>query len=159
MREYARMATATLVHAGAHRLRYLITAEGTGGEQVSISTIGSATPDTLTDSVGSGTIKKLSKVVADGYGTFAAGAQTQAKAQALWDSNLAGADPSAGSANGSKLPTAKLHLTRRAAGGTGRWGANCAVTANNPVIQVSVSAQAAGETAYLDIEVPNTIGA
>lgn len=150
------MATATLVHQGAHRLRYLITSTGTNNETVNISTIGTATPDTLTDSVGGGVIKALSKVVADGYGTFAAGVQTSAKADALWNSNLSAADPSTGSPNGSKLPTAKLFITRRA--GVGRWSVSAQASANVPIIAISVQGQAAGEIAYLDIEAPNTIG-
>ncbi len=155
MREYARMATATLVHAGAHRLRYLIAAEGTGLETVDITTTGAATPDTDTDSIGSGVIKKLSKVITDGYGGFAAGAQTQAKAQALWWSQLAGAnDPSAGSPNGSKLPTAKMFLTPRS--GDGVYVQVVNVSAGNPIISISVTG---GGTAYLDIEAQNTIGA
>lgn len=150
------MATATLVFQGEHRLRYLIAAAGTGAETVNITTIGSATPDTLTDAIGSGVINQLSKVVANGYGTFAAGAQTQAKARALWLSDLSGADPSSGSANGSKLPTAKCKLTPRSAVGVPVWLVDANVSGGNPIIAVSVSG---GGTAYLDVFAPNTIGA
>lgn len=147
------MATATLVKAGAHHLRYLIQAEGTGLENVDITTIGGATPDTLTDSVGAGVINKLSKVVADGYGAFPAGAQTTSKAAALWLSDLSGADPSSGSPNGAKLPTAKLYITPR--DGVGRWIASGVAVANDPIVRATVDG---GGSAYLDIIAPNTIG-
>lgn len=149
------MATATLVFQGANRLRYLIAAAGTGAETVSIATIGGATPDTLTDSFGAGVIKALSKAVANGYGTFAAGAQTQAKARALWLSDLSGADPGAGSPNGSKLPTAKCTVTPNATG-IGVMEVDANVSGGNPVINVSVTLGMGG---YLDIIAPNTIGA
>lgn len=149
------MAIATLVFQGAQRLRYLIAAEGTGSETVNIATIGGATPDTFTDSIGSGVIKKLSKVVADGYGTFAAGAQTQAKARALWLSDLSGADPATASPNGSKLPTAKCSVTANVTG-SGLIEVDANVSGGNPVIAVTVTGGMGG---YLDVIVPNTIGA
>lgn len=149
----AGMATTTLVLAGANRLRYLIVAAGTGSETATISTIGSATPDTLTDSL-AGAIKALSKVVANGYGQFAAGAQTAAKAEALWESDLSVSDPSSGSSAGSKLPTAKLRITRRS--GSGEWTVTSNVDTGNPIITTSIDG---GGSAYLDIFVPNQIGA
>ena len=145
------MATATLVENGAHRLRYLIAGEGTTVETVVITTIGSPTPDTLTDSIGPGVIKKLSKVVADGYLQFAAGAQTQAKARALWLSDWSGADP--GNEN---TPVALCRTTMRTAGaGVEVATVDADVAAGNPRIEVSIGG---GGTAYLDIESPGTIG-
>lgn len=151
------MATATLVHQGKHRLRYLIEAETTGDETAVISTIGGATPDTLTDAIGSGTINKLSKVVADGYGGFAAGVQTAAKAAALWTSDFTSADPASGSPNGSKLPTAQLEITKRS--GSGLIGAYADIDGGgNPRINVAIANQSVLVVAYLDIFVPGTIG-
>jgi hypothetical protein len=145
------MATITLVEAGAHRLRYLVVNEGTTVETAFITTIGAATPDTNTDSIGSGTIKKLSKVVTNGYGQFASGAQTQAKARALWLSDWSGADP--GNENTS---TAICRITPRAVGaGVDAATVDADVAAGNPRIEVTISG---GGTAYLDIETPGTIG-
>ena len=145
------MASITLVENGAHRLRYLIEAEGTGAETVVITTIGDplSLADTLTDSVGPGTIKQISKVVAQGYGQFALGAQTQAKAQALWLSQWNGADP-----GNSNTPTASCRTTPRSGGG-GTMGVSVNVNAGNPEITVSISG---GGDGYLDIETPGTIG-
>jgi hypothetical protein len=146
------MALAALASAGAHRLRYLITAEGTTLESVSITTVGTTTPDTLTDCGSTdGTIKKISKVVADGYGLFAAGVQTQAKARTLWCSDAAGAQ--AAIAGNPLVPLAQAKITPRT--GAGSWIVDANVSANNPVITVSVTG---GGTAYLDLEVPGTIG-
>jgi hypothetical protein len=148
------MATAVVVFAGYHRVRYLIASEGIGAESISIPTIGGATPDTLTDSRGSGVIKELSKVVADGYGLFAAGAQTQAKARALWLSDTSGANPG----SQATTPLARSVITPRT--GAGRFLIDANVSAGNPVISISIQGDGAGvSTAYLDIESPRTIGA
>lgn len=150
------MATATIVSQGANRLRYLLAAAGTGSETLNITTIGGATPDTLTDSIASGVIKKLSKCFANGYGAFAAGVQTSAKAKALWDSDLSGADPSSGSPNGAKLPTAKLHVTGRTGEGICTVVPDVDGGTGAPLLAVTIQG---GGTFYLDIEAPNTIGA
>lgn len=154
------MATATLVKAGAHRLRYLIAAEGTTSETVTIGTVGGATPDTLTDSIGSGTIKQISKARADGYGQYAAGAMTQEKARALWLSDWAtalaaeGLDP--GSVGTGFPPTAISRMTMRTAGaGVENGTVDANVSAGNPIIEATIQG---GGQAYLDIEVPGTIG-
>lgn len=146
------MATATLVEAGAHRLRYLIASEGTFAETVNVTTTGAATPDTNTDSIGSGVIKKLSKVITDGYQQFASGAQTQAKARALWLSDFSGADPGVEDTT----PTAICRTTlRTAAGGVENMTVDADVAAGNPRIEVTIQG---GGTGYLDIEAPGTIG-
>lgn len=148
------MATTTLVEAGANRLRYLIVGETTFSETATITTIGGATPDTLTDSA-AGTIKNLSKVVANGFGQFAAGVQTQAKSRALWLSDWGGADPGSEATQ----PTAICRLTARS-GASAVFADVGSVDANidgggNPTIVVTVVNAAA---LYLDVEVPGTIG-
>jgi hypothetical protein len=153
------MATATLVEAGAHRLRYLIAGEGTTAETVVITTIGGATPDTLTDSIGPGVIKKISKVVADGYqALFASGAQTTAKARALWLGDAGGYPFGLGQdiSNFQKIPIALCRVTSRAGGaGVENITVDADVAAGNPRIEVTIQG---GGTAYLDIESPGTIG-
>lgn len=146
------MATAALASAGNNRLRYLITAAGTTLETVSITSTGAATPDVLTDSPNAGPINALAKVISAGYGSFASGAQTQAKARALWLSDLSGANPSI--AGNVDLPLSMGKITPRTGGGV--WSLDANVSGGNPIISVSVTG---GGTAYLDLEVPGTIGA
>jgi hypothetical protein len=153
------MAIATLVATGAHRLRYLIAAEGTGAETVNITTVGTATPDTLTDSQ-QGTIKALSKVVANGYAQLAAGVQTQAKARALWLGDISGASPSGANPDGDDTqilpPVARCLITPRSGNLTSVFGVDANIDGGgNPVIVCGVSG---GGDFYLDVEVPNTIG-
>ena len=157
------MATATLVEAGAQRLRYLVASEGSFAETVNITTTGAATPDTRTDSIGSGVIKQLSKTVDDGYkGLFTAGAQTQANARALWLSDLSGyiAALPLGSTitiqNFAMAPTAICRMTNRVAGaGVENATVDADVSAGNPRIEATLQG---GGSAYLDIEVVGTIG-
>ena len=153
------MATATLVEAGAHRLRYLVAAEGTTAETVNITTTGAVSPDTRTDSVGPGVIKKLSKIPDDGYGSLAAaGAQTQAKARAFWLSDLGGFPFAVGQdiSNFQNLPTAISRMTMRTTGaGVEAATVDANVSAGNPIIEATIQG---GGTAYLDIEAPGTIG-
>lgn len=158
------MATATLVQAGQNRLRYLITAAGVGSETVNIPSTGGATPDLQTDALDGGILKQLSKVVDDGYGDlFPAGAQTVADARALWLSDLVGymAALPVGSdvemTNFLTKPTAICRGTLRTAGaGTDNITIDVGVDGNGyPQIEVTI---VGGGTAYVDVEVPGTIG-
>lgn len=147
------MATATLVEAGANRLRYLVVPTSTFTEVVTITSTGAASPDLITDSL-AGPIKNMSKVVADGYGQFAAGVQTQAKSRALWLSDWGGADP--GNEN---TITAIARVTARSginavAGDPGAVDAGID-GGGNPTVLVSVNG---GATVYLDIEVVGQVG-
>lgn len=146
------MATAALASAGQQRLRYLITAEGTTLETVSITSTGAATPDLRTDSANTnGVIRALTNVINNGYGTFASGAQTQAKSRALWNEDESGASPFI--AGNTIVPVAKMELTPRTGGGA--WLVDANVSGGNPTIAVSVTG---GGTAYLDIYVGGAIG-
>lgn len=150
------MAACTLVESGNNRLRYLIVPTGTFTETVTITSTGAASPDLITDSL-AGPIKNMSKVFSNGYGQFAAGAQTQAKARALWLSDW-GTAPGAAGAN-ALVPTAICRLTARSgvsfvAGDPGAVDAN--VDGDGvPTILAQVHG---GATCYLDIEIPGAIG-
>lgn len=143
--------TATLVFVGHNLLRYLIAQDGAGGTTVTITTTGGATPDLRTDSL-AGPLKNLAKTFSDGYQSFPAGALNQAKSRALWlsDVNNVG-DLALVRTN----PTARCDLE-------GRDGFTMAVDANvdgpgNPT--VIVTTQAGAGQGYLDVRVPNAIGA
>jgi hypothetical protein len=142
---------ATLVSVGHNILRYLILQDGAAGATVTITTTGGATPDLRTDSL-AGPIKAISKVVADGYKQLPAGAQTQVKARALLLSDVYNiGDPALVRTN----PTARCDLT-------GRDGFSFTVDANvdgpgNPTLVVTT--QAAAGQGYLDVKIPNAIGA
>ena len=142
--------TATLVKVGNNFLRYLIAQDGLAGTTVTITTTGGATPDLRTDSL-AGPIKNLAKTFADGYKQLAAGAQNQAKARLLWLSDV----NNGGAGFQRTVPTARCVLE-------GRDGFTMAVDANvdgsgNPT--VVVTAQATAGAGYLDVHIPNTIGA
>ena len=141
--------TATLVFAGHNSLRYLISQDGAAGTSVTITTTGAATPDILTDSV-QGPIKKVAKAFTDGYGKLPAGALTQAQARALY---LSSPQSDVG------IPTLTAELEP----------INVTV-ANTPIVAdanvdgsghptLVVTAPAAACSAYLDISLPNAIGA
>lgn len=149
--------TAALVKAGHHRLRYLLTAATTGTDSVTITTTGGATPDTLTDAgTKQGTIINLSKAFTNGYGSFAAGALTQAQARALWLADNTGASPSV--AGSLEIPVAFCWIEPIATGG--EWLVDANVDGSgHPTIVVSSVGAATGQTAYLDILSPGTIGA
>lgn len=138
--------------AGANRLRYLLESEGTGAEQVTITTTGAASPDLQTDSE-AGPLKQIARVADNGYGAFAAGAQTQAKARALLLSDRSGADP------GDNIPVARCSITPRT-GVYDEWEVDANVDGNgNLVLNLSTGDSAGGAgSAYLDIEIPSTIG-
>ena len=149
--------TFALVEATPNRLRYSVTASAGGGTTANLSTIGSATPDVLTDAP-QGPIKKLAKAVADGFAAFAAGAQTQAKARALWLSDWSGADPAPGEAAGqiSAVTTAICRITPRTT--AVEWSVDADVSGGNPIITVGVSTLTGNGVAYLDIMVPEALG-
>ena len=138
--------SAELVCAFANRLRYLITSDDGPGVTLEIPTTGGATADLLTDSV-QGPIKKLAKVVSDGFASFAAGVQTQAKARALWLSDWSGADPAPGDPAGknSLVTTAISRITPRE--GEIEWSVDADVDGDgNPLLLIGASTDAAGCT-------------
>lgn len=147
--------TITLVRARANWLRYLVTFSGGAPLSANITSTGAASPDLQTDSL-PGPIKNMSKVVADGYGQFAAGAQTQAKARALWLSDWSGATP--GNAN---TTTARIRVTRRvgaAAGAEAGIQVDANVSGDDPIITITGVHVTGGEF-YVDIEVPQVAAA
>jgi len=149
--------TAALVFAGHNMLRYLVTQDGAAGTTLTITTDGSATPDLQTDSL-AGPIKNLSKTFTAGYGNFASGVQTQAKARALWLSDFASANPSAPSGvTGGQVPTAVCRWVDRS-GTTAAFLVDANVDGSGKPI-LSISAQAGAGTAYLDVMIPGAIGA
>jgi hypothetical protein len=144
--------TVTLVEASPTHLRYRIDFTGGGGSTFSITSTGAATPDLLTDS-SQGPLKKLAKVISDGYGTFAAGAQTQAKARALWCSDYIGAQPAI--AGNNLLPTARMKLSPVSGTDSIGWTVDADVSAGNPVINgQKTTALGTASVIMLDITVP-----
>lgn len=142
--------TALLVCQKAGWLRYLLTNDGSGAPAV-ITTTGAASPDLRTDSP-QGVLHALAKAKDDGYAQFAAGALTQAQARALWLSDWT-ADP--GNEN---TTTARCRITPRVGVGA-NWRVDANVDgAGNPVLNITEEQLASG-TAYLDVEVPQAIGA
>ncbi len=149
--------TAQLVESSPNRLRYLLT-YASGLATMNITSTGAATPDLLTDSK-QGPLKKLAKVIADGFAGFAAGAQTQAKARALWLSDWSGANPAPGAPAGGP-PGVTTAIARIAADRTGAipWRVDADVDTGNPVLTITCTGIAGGQTAYLDVFVPEAIG-
>jgi hypothetical protein len=146
--------TATLVSAGHNRLRYLLSSASTGTDTVTITTTGAATPDLLTDTgTNQGPIKKLAKAFTDGYGSFAAGALTQAQSRALWLSDSTGGTPVV--AGNLLVPLARPRL--EPISGSGLYGIDANVDGSgHPTLVVT---SVGGGTAYLDIATPGAIGA
>lgn len=138
--------TFALVFAGANNLRYLVTASGAGSGTLPSS--GGATPDFQTDTV-AGPLKAIATAQANGYGTVAAGAITQAQAQAMLLAD--GAAASIGNVN---IVRARCLLTPFS--GTAAWSVDANQTAGNPT--AVVTADAAG-SAFLDIAAIGAIGA
>jgi len=147
--------TASLVHQGHNRLRYLIS--GTSGT-ATITSTGAASPDLLTDTL-AGALKNLALAFTNGFGKLPAGALTQAQSRGLWLS-----DDAANALENTDgfPPTAKCSLTFRASNLTGPT--NIAVDANvdgggHPTLVVSAGSSAGGAwTAYLDVAIPEAIG-
>lgn len=147
--------TIALVFSGRNSLRYLLTAAGAGPDTGSITTTGAATPDIRTDVAGGGQLSKIARATTTGYGSFAAGALTQAQARALYLSDFAGANPGAPSGKTSNIPTAICNLTGRTTGQTALL-VDADVSAGEPVLNLTMTG---GGTAYLDVSIPNAIGA
>lgn len=144
--------TITAVKRTPNWICYRCSHDGAGGDSANITSTGAATPDLQTDSK-AGPINAMSKVVANGYGQFAAGVQTQAKARALWLSDWSGADP--GNEN---TTTARCRIRPRAGVG-GNWTVEANVDGGgNPILTVSETQLAGARVAYLDVEVPQAIG-
>lgn len=146
--------TATLVFAKPNHLRYLIAADTGSGEGVSIG------GDTLIADSVSGPIKQIANVKTQGYGLIAAGATiTQAIARALLQSDDAdNHDPDNPGLIGT-LPTAILKLTGTT--GTGIMLGDANQDSGDPQLPaIDLTTVTAGAvSAYLDIIVPDAIGA
>ena len=156
--------TISLVYAQPNHLRYFLSTVSDATDTGVITTTGAATPDIKTDLLvggNQGPLLALAKVIAQGYGSFASGAQTQAIARALWLSDRSGANPAAGTTGvPSIVPTASCRLTARA-GVAATWSVDADVNAGNPEIRIqSVAASNVDQPAecYLDIYVRDTIG-
>ena len=146
--------TIALVFAGKNRLRYLCTSAVTTTDTGSITTTGAATPDIQTDSAG-GALEEIAKVITAGYGPYASGTQSQAKARAMWAGDRVG---NSQAALQSGPPLAMCWFTRRT--GSHTWVVDIGVTAGNPFIDISAIGDGvvAAGTAYLDIFIPGAIG-
>lgn len=140
-------ATAVLVFAGNNRLRYLITGDGAGGT-ATIPNDGGASPDLQTDTLPGG-LKQIATARANGIGTIAPGALTQAQARALLLS-----DGSTAVGN-NKVPRAICRASVRA------------VATEVPLVDANVDgdgdpivtcAVVANQVAYLDIELVGGAG-
>jgi hypothetical protein len=158
--------TATLVHAGHNRLRYLLSTSSTGADTGEITTTGAATPDILTDlGTNQGPVMLITKTFTQGYGLLGPGALTQAQARALWLSDRIGAqNPSsedAATAGLDLIPTALCRLTPRE-GISDAWFVDANVDGpGHPTINVASVAVSNGDTpatCELDIYVGDTIG-
>lgn len=143
--------TAALVNATPNRLRYLLSYDGADWDNITLTSTGAASPDLVTDSV-AGPIKNLANAHDNGFGSFAAGALTQAQSRALWLSDDSGADPG-------------LRATARVTS-TIRTGLAYALTIDanvsggeaTVVITTPLALPASAHTWYVDIEVPGVIG-
>lgn len=152
--------TIALVFAGKNRLRYLLTTASNGTDTGSITTTGAATPDIQTDiGTNGGQLKSIAKAITAGYGPFASGAQTQAKARALWLSDRANGGVASYNAVDVGPPSAMCELTKRT--GPHTWFVDANVSGGNPTIDITAigdGVTAAG-TCYLDVFIPGAIGA
>jgi hypothetical protein len=149
--------TITIVEAGRNRLRYLCSTTSTGTDTGSITTTGAASPDIKTDLdavQNQGVLTALAKVISQGYGKLASGAQTQAKARALWLSDDA-ANVVGGNSGG--IPaTAICKLSPITTTSLAGWAVDANVDGpGNPTINVQ---SIGGGTCYLDVLIPGSIG-
>lgn len=162
-----------LASVGRNRMRYILSSTSTGTDTGTMNTIGGPStltaPDILTDLLNGfpggggpqvlpaagnqGPLMLMAKVVAQGYGAFASGAQTQAKARALWLSDRSGADP------GALIATATCRLTALNQPAAAGWFIDANVSGGNPVLNLQSINVGPSGTAYLDIFVGDTIGA
>lgn len=150
--------TAAIMFQGKNRLSYLLTQDGAAGTTLTLTTTGAATPDLLTDSIG-GLMTDLAKAFTNGFGTFAAGALTQAQARALWLSDWAsGLGGGPGASPGPMQKTAQCVITPTTGAVAQEWLVDANVDGpGHPTI--NITAQAGAGVAILDIFVPNQIGA
>ncbi len=149
--------TISNVYSGKNRLRYLLTAAGAGPDTGTITTTGAATPDIVTDlGTNGGQLMAIAKAFTNGYGSFAAGALTQAQARALWLSDFTTNNPGAPSGKGSSVPTAVCLLTGRTTGQTALIVDANVDGSGHPTLNLTMTG---GGTAYLDVEIPEAIGA
>ena len=140
----------TLVFAGRNRLRYLLSAPGAGPDTVTLTTTGAATPDLVTDlGANGGALLAIAKAFTQGYGSFAAGALTQAQARALWLSDTSGANPGV-------TPLAEALITARTGAATALVLDASVDGGGHPTLTATITGGAA--TAYLDIYAPNVQG-
>jgi len=140
--------TGALVEAGNNRLRYLISSTTTGGNTLTITTTGGATPDLLTDSL-YGPIKVIAQAFTNGLGALPAGAMTQAQARAMWL-----ADSSNTVLGNSIPPRARCSITRRT--GAGAFSVDANVDGSgHPTLTVFADNILDG---YLQIDTQGSIG-
>lgn len=138
---------ATLVHQGANHLRYLYVSSGAGSAPV-ITTTGGVTPDLITDTI-AGPLRALAKVFTDGFGSFAAGALTQAQARALWLGDTSGANPGL-------LTLANIKMTGRT--NAAELGIDANVSSNHATLTLNGGAGIGAASWYVDIYIPSAIG-
>lgn len=148
--------TAVAVKQSSNWLRYLISHDGAGGDSVTITTTDTPTVDLFYNAVGIGPIKKLARAFIDGFAQFAAGAKTQAQARALWLSDWTGVGGDPGNEN---TTTARCRITPRIGVG-GNWTVDANVDGGgNPTLTISETQLGGARSCYLDVEVPQAVGA
>lgn len=136
--------TAELAMQRPNRQRWILTQDGLAGDTITFTTTGQPTLDILTEAP-PGAIRKIAKTFTLGYGSFAAGAQTQAKARALWLSDRSAASPGSTEA----IMTARCKTTPRVATDA-PWTVDANVDGpGHPTIVVT--APAGASVAYLDV--------
>jgi hypothetical protein len=147
--------TADLVHQRGDHQRWRLTQDGAAGTTLALATVNPAADIQQACPPLKGKIRAICMVVAQGYGQFALGAQTQAKARALWLSDRTGATP--GPAE--RITTLRCEITARTGTTAPVWLVDADIDGGgNPVI--NLTAPAAAAVAYLDIEVEGgSIGA
>jgi len=138
--------TASLVFAAPNRLRYLLTQDGAAGTTLSIASSGAATPDLLTDSVG-GLLRQIIQLTTFPNGVWAnTAAETNMVFLSDWGASV--------STTEFARATAECKITPRTGTTAAGW-----LVAGAATFTLLITAQAAAGTAYLDVEVPNQIGA
>lgn len=151
--------TITPVFVGNNFIRYLFAFTDTdGAETATLFVTGGAPGADIETDLGesSGVMRALVKARAQGYGQIPAGGATDDRARALWLSDWSGEQPAI--AGNKLLPTAQCKLTpRTGAGETWFVDAVADQVAQIPHYTIEVTASGDG-TAYLDIEIPGSIG-
>lgn len=146
---------AELVHQRPDFQRWRLTQDGAPGTVVILSTTNPAAGILGACPPAKGKIRAVCNVVAQGYGQFAAGMQTQAQARALWLSDQSAASPGPTE----RITTLRCEITPRTGTTDPAWILDANVSGGgDPVLDITAPAEAA--VAYLDIEVEGgTIGA